>query len=171
AERLDALHGPLRRGLAARPGRRHRAPRPPRLARPQRRARPRLPAHEPRDGRGAGAQLSAGGDARLDAPLPPPLAMTRRSLAHEVATADHAGVTSARLRLLPGILAVLWAALVWELCTSTRVTHGHWYWWTPWAFNLAHAPLFGMQAALLGLALAPGAVEGGWRRLLRAVPE
>ena len=78
---------------------------------------------------------------------------------------------SARLRLLAGILAGLWAVLIWELCTSTRVTRGHWYWWTPWAFNLAHAPLFGVLAALAGLALAPGAVTGGWRSLLRAVPE
>jgi len=99
------------------------------------------------------------------------MTMARRSLAHEGATADHAGVNSARLRLLAGVLAVLWAALVWELCTSTRVTHGHWYWWTPWAFNLGHAPLFGMLAALLGLALAPGAVDGGWRSLLRALPQ
>ena len=97
--------------------------------------------------------------------------MARRSLAPEVAAADHVRVNTVRLRLLAGILAVLWAALVWELCTSTRVTHGRWYWWTPWAFNLAHAPLFGMLAALLGLALAPGAVDGGWRSLLRAVPQ
>jgi hypothetical protein len=92
-------------------------------------------------------------------------------LAGRDVAAHHGRVNSARLRLLAAVLACLWAALIWELCTSTRVTHGHWYWWTPWAFNLGHAPLFGMQAALLGLALAPGAIDGGWRSLLRAVPE
>ena len=80
-------------------------------------------------------------------------------------------MSPARLRVLAGVLALLWAALVWELCTSTRVTRGHWFWWTPWAFNLAHAPLFGLLAALLGLSLAPVVVQGGWRGLLRAVPD
>jgi len=92
-------------------------------------------------------------------------------LAGRDVAAHHGRVISARLRLLAAVLACLWAALIWELCTSTRVTHGHWYWWTPWAFNLGHAPLFGMLAALLGLALAPGAVDGGWRSLLRALPQ
>jgi hypothetical protein len=80
-------------------------------------------------------------------------------------------VNTARLRLLAGVLACLWAVLIWELCTSTRVTRGTWYWWTPWAFNLAHAPLFGVLAALVGLAAAPGGVTDGWRSLLRAVPD
>ena len=80
-------------------------------------------------------------------------------------------MSSSRLRAFALILAALWAMLTWELCTSTTITHGHRYWWTPWFFNLGHAPLFGMQAALLGLALAPSTVDGGWRGLLRAVPE
>ena len=79
-------------------------------------------------------------------------------------------MSSSRLRIFAVVLAALWAVLVWELCTSTRITHGQRYWWTPWAFNLAHAPLFGLLAALIGLALAPSEVQGGWRGLLRAVP-
>src|SRR5262245_54131008 len=77
---------------------------------------------------------------------------------------------AARLRLLAAVLAVLWAVLLWELCTSTRVTRGTWYWWTPWAFNLAHAPLFGVLAALTALALRPVGEPSGLTTLLRAVP-
>lgn len=79
---------------------------------------------------------------------------------------------AARLRALSAVLALLWGLLVWELCTSTRVSSGRWFWWTPWAFNLAHAPLFGVLAALLGLALrAPAQPARGFRGLLRAVPD
>src|SRR5689334_10710601 len=93
------------------------------------------------------------------------------SAGRERPAARHDGrMSSSRLRVFAVVLAVLWSMLVWELCTSTRITHGHRYWWTPWAFNLGHAPRFGMLAALTGLALAPSEVQGGWRGLLRAVP-
>jgi|GEM_PF-5097438 len=77
---------------------------------------------------------------------------------------------AARLRILATILALLWAVLVWELCTSTRVTTGRWFWWTPWAFNLAHAPLFGVLAALTAVALRPAVEPARPSELLRAVP-
>src|SRR6187455_2721929 len=86
------------------------------------------------------------------------------------AARHHGGMSSSRLRVFAIVLAALWATLVWELCTSTRITHGQRFWWTPWVFNLGHAPLFGMLAAMIGLALAPSEVQGGWRGLLRAVP-
>lgn len=65
-----------------------------------------------------------------------------------------------RSRTLAQLLAVGWAALTWTLLTSTKVSVGVWYPWMPWAFNLGHAPLFGVQAALIGLALHPGRVPG-----------
>lgn len=75
-----------------------------------------------------------------------------------------------RLRLLLLLLALAWGALIWELCTSARVSSGRWYWFMPWLFNLAHAPLFGLLAALLGLVLRPPPAAAGPREVLRAVP-
>jgi len=65
-----------------------------------------------------------------------------------------------RSRTLALLLAVGWAALVWTLLTSTKVKVGPWYPWMPWVWNLGHAPLFGVQAALIGLTLRPGRVPG-----------
>jgi hypothetical protein len=63
-------------------------------------------------------------------------------------------------RTLALLLAAGWAVLVWTMLTSTRVSVGPWYPWMPWVWNLGHAPLFGVQAALIGLALRPGRVPG-----------
>jgi hypothetical protein len=57
-------------------------------------------------------------------------------------------------------LAAGWAVLTWVLLTSKDAPVGPWYPWMPWVFNLSHAPLFGVQAALIGLTLRPGAVPG-----------
>lgn len=57
-------------------------------------------------------------------------------------------------------LAVAWGLLTWVLLTSPKVQVGTWYPWMPWVWNLAHAPLFGVQAALIALTLRPGRVPG-----------
>lgn len=63
-------------------------------------------------------------------------------------------------RPLALLLLVGWTALIWWLMTRAKVTVGERYWWGPWARNLAHAPLFGVHAALAALTLRPGAVPG-----------
>jgi hypothetical protein len=65
-----------------------------------------------------------------------------------------------RSRTLALLLAVGWGVLVWTMLTSIKVAVGPWYPWMPWVWNLGHAPLFGVQAALIGLVLRPGRVPG-----------
>src|SRR5262249_60989010 len=59
----------------------------------------------------------------------------------------------------PSLLA-LWTAVIWELCTTTKVALPGRYFVMRWLPNLSHAPLFGVEAALLALTLAPGRVPG-----------
>lgn len=63
-------------------------------------------------------------------------------------------------RPLALLLLVGWTALIWWLMTRAKVTVGERWWWGPWARNLAHAPLFGVHAALAALTVRPGAVPG-----------
>jgi hypothetical protein len=63
-------------------------------------------------------------------------------------------------RPLALVLFVGWTALIWWLMTRAVVTVGEHRWWGPWARNLAHAPLFGMHAALAALLVRPGRVSG-----------
>ena len=71
---------------------------------------------------------------------------------------------------LAAVLAALWAVLVWELCTSTRVIGRHLAGGRPGPATSAHAPLFGVLRGAGGA----GAAAGGGRRArrpgLRAVP-
>jgi len=62
----------------------------------------------------------------------------------------------------PVAIALLagWTAMVWGLCTADRIPHVPRYVWTPWVFNLGHAPLFGGWAALLAVSLRPGVCPG-----------
>lgn len=63
-------------------------------------------------------------------------------------------------RVLALLVLVGWTALIWWLMTRAKVTVAQRYWWGPWAHNLAHAPLFGVQAVLAALVLRPGRVPG-----------
>ncbi|HZL99507.1 MAG TPA: VanZ family protein [Planctomycetota bacterium] len=58
------------------------------------------------------------------------------------------------------LLLAGWTALIWWLMIRARVPAGERQWWVHWGRNLAHAPLFGVHAALAALALRPGAVPG-----------
>jgi len=82
---------------------------------------------------------------------------------------------SLRTRLLALLAALAWAAMIHRLCTGTRVPVGPWFPAAPFLYNLAHAPLFGLLSALLGVALRPavsGPVTAGrrWRHALASVP-
>ena len=59
------------------------------------------------------------------------------------------------------LVALLWAGLIWQLSSQAgKDEPGHFLW--SWAGNLAHAPLFGLLALWLALALPR---TGGWARL------
>ena len=58
------------------------------------------------------------------------------------------------------LLVALWTALVFELMTGERVRPEPWYWFMPYLYNLSHAVLFGLQAALLDRALRRGSGDG-----------
>ncbi len=65
-----------------------------------------------------------------------------------------------RSRSAAAALALLWAGVLWELCTTTKVhVSGRWI-GMRWLTNLTHAPLFGVLAALVALAIVPGRVPG-----------
>ena len=65
-----------------------------------------------------------------------------------------------RSRPIAASLALLWGAVVWGLCTTTRVSIPGRLFVMRWLTNLTHAPMFGLQAALFALALMPGRVPG-----------
>ncbi len=51
------------------------------------------------------------------------------------------------------LLFGLWTWLVFELVAGGRVKPEPWYWFMPYLYNLAHAVLFGFEAALLDRAV------------------
>ncbi len=65
-----------------------------------------------------------------------------------------------RSRLVAVLLFLCWTAMVWELCTTARMPRLPRYVWSPWIWNLGHAPLFGGWAALLAVSLRPGVCPG-----------
>ncbi|MGQ0553181.1 MAG: VanZ family protein [Planctomycetota bacterium] len=86
-----------------------------------------------------------------------------------LAALNRVRLPSSRLWLV--LLLVAWSLLVWWLLTGARIRIAGTRWWGPWLTNFGHAPLFGVQAALLAVLLCrPGdAAFRGGRALLAAV--
>jgi hypothetical protein len=74
-------------------------------------------------------------------------------------------VIALRSRPVAAALLLLWTAVVWKLCTADHVPLGPRYPWSPWLWNLGHAPLFGLWAALVALVVKPGRVAGPAQRV------
>lgn len=61
-------------------------------------------------------------------------------------------------RLLLVLLLLGWTAVIWWVLIGDGLRPPGWIPWRRWLVNLGHAPLFGLEAVLIGLTLRPGEI-------------